>query len=186
MKFLNKSIFFITGRPGIGKTTLIKNIASSLDLKNICGFYTEEIREKNERIGFKIVTFHTGEGILAHIKFSTPYKISKYYVDIPNFEKLIIPELNLAKEKKIILIDEIGKMELFSQKFKEKVMEVFQLDKIIIATIPISKIIFIEKLKSLFPVKIYEITFQNREELQKSLKAEINKLLINLNNSGGS
>lgn len=179
MKFLNKSIFLITGKPGIGKTTLIKKLSLSFDLKDICGFYTEEIREKNKRVGFKIITLNNGEGILAHINFRSPYKISKYYVDIQNFEKLIISELNLVNKRKIILIDEIGKMELFSKSFKEKIIEIFQLDKIIIATIPISKIEFIENLKSLPKVKIYEITFENRNQLLKILKEEVNNLLVN-------
>ncbi|MCS7250026.1 MAG: NTPase [candidate division WOR-3 bacterium] len=186
MKILNKSIFLITGKPGIGKTTLIKKLISFFNLKNICGFYTEEIRERNVRVGFKIITFYNGEGILAHINFFSPYKISKYYVDIQNFEKLVIPELSLAKEKKIVFIDEIGKMELFSEKFKEKVIEIFNLNKIIIATIPISKIDFIESLKSLPKVKVYEITFENRNQMLEILKEEIDKFLRNSNYSCGS
>ncbi len=186
MKFLNKSIFLITGKPGIGKTTLIKKLALCFDLKDICGFYTEEIREKNERVGFKIITLNNGEGILAHINFPSPYKISKYYVNIQRFEKLIIPELNLVNKRKIILIDEIGKMELFSKNFKEKIVEIFQLNKIIIATIPISKIEFIENLKASPKVKIYETTFENRNQLLKILKEEITNLLINSDYSCGS
>lgn len=186
MKILNKSIFLITGKPGIGKTTLIKKLAQSLNPKELCGFYTEEIRERNERVGFKIITFHNGEGILAHINFRSSYKISKYYIDIQKFEKLIIPELNLVREKKIILIDEIGKMELFSQKFKEKIKEIFDLDNIIVATIPISKIEFIENLKSLPKVKIYEINFGNRNRLIEILKGEITNLLGNSDYSCGS
>lgn len=183
MKFSNKSIFLITGKPGIGKTSLIKKLALSFNLKDICGFYTEEIREKNKRVGFKIITFHKGEGILAHINLLSQYKVSKYYVDIQNFEKLIIPELNLVNKKKIILIDEIGKMELFSKNFREKIIEIFKLDKIIIATIPISKIKFIENLKSLPKVKIYEITLENRNQLLKILKEETTNLLTNSNYS---
>lgn len=186
MKNFYKSIFLIEGRPGIGKTTLIKNLSFSFNIKNIGGFYTEEIREKNERVGFKIITFHSGEGILAHINFKSPYKISKYYVAIEDFEKSVLSELERAKEKQIILIDEIGKMELFSQKFKEKVKEIFQLDKIVVATIPISRIEFIERLKSLPKVKIYKITFQNRNHLLTTLKEEIKNLLTNFNNSGRS
>lgn len=186
MKIPNKSIFLITGKPGVGKTTLVKKLASFLNPQYVCGFYTEEIREKNERVGFKIITFHNGEEILAHVNFQSPYKVSKYYVNIPNFEKLIIPELILAKEKKIILIDEIGKMELFSQKFKEKIIEIFQLEKIIVATIPISKIEFIEKLKLSPKAKIYEINFENRNQLVKILKEEITNLLSNSNQPSGS
>lgn len=181
MKIPNKSIFLITGRPGIGKTTLIKKLASFLNPKYICGFYTEEIREKNERVGFKIITFNNGEEILAHINFQSPYKVSKYYVNVQNFEKLIIPELMLANERKIILIDEIGKMELFSKKFKEKIIKIFQLERIIVATIPISKIEFIERLKSSPKVKIYEINFENRNQLVKILREEITNLLSNSN-----
>ena len=43
----------MTGKPGVGKTTVIKKIIEKYK-KNIGGFYTEEIREKGHRVGFRI------------------------------------------------------------------------------------------------------------------------------------
>ncbi len=45
----------LTGRPGCGKTTLIKRVVNELAVP-AGGFYTEEIRERGERVGFKIIT----------------------------------------------------------------------------------------------------------------------------------
>ena len=101
---------FITGKPGCGKTTLIKEISKELKPK-IFGFYTEEIREKEKRVGFKIKTLDKKEGILAHIKFKSKYQVGKYKVNLKDLEEIGVSALEKAiKEKKIVLIDEIGKM----------------------------------------------------------------------------
>ncbi len=71
--------FLITGLPGCGKTTLIKELSSVIPI-NKKGFFTEEIREKGKRAGFKIITFDGKQGIFAHQIFISPYRVSKYSV----------------------------------------------------------------------------------------------------------
>ncbi|MEW5768361.1 MAG: nucleoside-triphosphatase [bacterium] len=46
----------ITGRPKVGKTTLLKKIIPYL--KDAGGFYTEDVCEKDNRVGFAIVTLN--------------------------------------------------------------------------------------------------------------------------------
>lgn len=77
----------LTGRPGIGKTTLIKKLIDSVFLSK-GGFYTEEIREGKERIGFLLVTIDGEKTILASVKTKSPYHVSKYSVDVDEFEKI--------------------------------------------------------------------------------------------------
>ena len=56
----------LTGLPGSGKTTLIRNVLSELPGWIRCaGFFTAEVREGRERTGFEIVTLDGCKGPLA-------------------------------------------------------------------------------------------------------------------------
>ena len=71
---MKKNILF-TGRPGVGKTTVIMKLISGLE--GVGGFYTEEIRQRKERKGFRIVTLRGKKGILAHKALKSPYRVGK-------------------------------------------------------------------------------------------------------------
>ncbi|XP_030759339.1 uncharacterized protein LOC115884796 [Sitophilus oryzae] len=133
----------ITGWPGIGKTTTIKKITDNLRGRNVTfdGFYTDEIRnEANERIGFSVHMLNSGQtGILAK-KVDNSYGIGthmvgKYMVCVQDFEEMVMPMLtNFNKD--ILIIDEIGKMELLSKRFEEAIFQSFKDRKYpIIATV---------------------------------------------------
>lgn len=87
-------MILLTALPRTGKSTVIKKIIELLGTNNCGGFYTEEIRENDERVGFMIKTISGKSGILSHINIGSEYKISKYGVDINKFEELCISELN--------------------------------------------------------------------------------------------
>ncbi len=133
-----KNILLLTARPKTGKSTCIKKIIGLLGKSNCTGFYTEEIKDvdTNERIGFMIKTL-TGEEILLASTFSDiKLKISKYGVNIENFEKICLPILEEAlNNEKIIIIDEIGPMQMYSEKFKELLLELQKTEKKIIGTV---------------------------------------------------
>ncbi|MBA7574028.1 hypothetical protein ES708_15830 [subsurface metagenome] len=57
----------LTGRPGIGKTTLIKKVIDMTSLSK-GGFYTEEIREAGQRVGFSLTTLDGRKSMLAGLK----------------------------------------------------------------------------------------------------------------------
>jgi nucleoside-triphosphatase len=67
----------LTGRPGCGKTTLVRRVVNEL-AQSAVGFYTEEIRQRRERVGFKIVTLDGKEGVFAHVHFKTRQRLGKY------------------------------------------------------------------------------------------------------------
>ena len=156
----------VTGAPGTGKTTLVKRLFR-LYPERFKGFWTEEIREKGRRTGFRIVRTDGKMGILSRIDIERPYRVGKYRVNVDEFEKLVIPFL--VPDERIILIDEIGKMELFSKRFVEIVEELLFGETSVIATIP---------LKDVHPVvrrirKKYnpiEITLDNREMVFGKIK----------------
>jgi len=164
--------FLITGPPKCGKTTFIKLLFKELSPLKPAGFYTEEIREKGIRVGFALYDQNLKFcGTLAHINFSTPYKVSKYSVDIKNFEKFL-KNFNF-RESKIIIIDEIGKMEAFSNYFKELIIEILNSDKIFIGTIAQKGTPFIEEIKKRSDIKIFDLSFFSKENILKDIKLKI-------------
>ncbi len=118
-----KQVYLLTGKPGTGKTSLIKQAIAGMGGK-AGGFYTEEIRTQGVREGFRLVTLDGEDAILAHVNTRSPYRVSKYGVDIGAIERIGVPALHKAAQQcDLVVIDEIGKMELFSAKFREAVFQ---------------------------------------------------------------
>jgi nucleoside-triphosphatase len=139
-----KSAYLLTGMPGTGKTTLIKEAISGLGDK-AGGFFTEEIRSGVSvggirhggiRRGFRIVTLDGRISPLAGVDIRSPYRVSKYGVDVRGLEEVGVAALQKASQEcEIIVIDEIGKMELFSEKFKSTVLEIIESGRKVLGTI---------------------------------------------------
>ena len=77
----------LTGRPGCGKTTLVKRVVKNVS-QRAAGFYTEEIRDRRVRVGFRLVTLDGDEDVLAHVDFETPERLGKYGLDLSALETL--------------------------------------------------------------------------------------------------
>jgi len=123
----------------VGKTTLVKRLVN-LATGRFVGFWTEEVREGGRRVGFKIITTDGREALLAHVNITSPWRVGRYGVDVEGFERLVVPMLEacLPQCSKILVIDEIGKMELLSERFARLVEDiVFGGERDIVATIPI-------------------------------------------------
>jgi nucleoside-triphosphatase len=101
-------VLLLTGTPGIGKTTVIRRAADRLMDKGLRGFYTEEIREKGERRGFRLVSFEGTAQTIAHVDFPKRHRVGKYGIDVETLDSaaaLLRPD---AKAR-MCLVDEIGK-----------------------------------------------------------------------------
>ncbi len=48
----------LTGLPGCGKTTVVRHVVELLKARRLAGFYTEELREHGQRVGFAAVGTH--------------------------------------------------------------------------------------------------------------------------------
>ena len=165
MQYINKIL--ITGMPGCGKTTLIRRIAAKIE-DPYYGFFTSEIRQRGSRLGFEIETFSGKRGLLAHVKIESPHKVSKYGVDVEAFEIIALPELeNALQSGSLLLLDEIGKMELFSQKFKELLLKVFNSKTRLVATIMYRPEPFCDRLKAMPDTKVLVLERNNHEEILK-------------------
>ena len=155
----------LTGNPGIGKTTLIRAILEQLEEVRCAGFYTEEKRHGGQRIGFKIVTLDGREGTLASIGREEP-TVARYSIHVEEFEKLALPQLDPeTTPADLYVIDEIGKMELLSQKFRNKVIDLLARPSNLLATIAKKGKGFIEQLKGRNDIELIEVTRENRDHL---------------------
>ena len=129
----------ISGPPASGKSTLVIKLIDFMKMNNIKvgGIISPEVREKGIRIGFKVVDLSTSkEKIFASIFYKTNYKVGKYFVDVRLFEDIAIPALEAANnECKVVVIDEIGKMELFSKNFEDIVKKIFSSENIVISVV---------------------------------------------------
>jgi len=168
----------ISGKPGVGKTTLTKKIVTKLRDKklnwDIVGFYTNEIRQDGLRIGFDIHTFDGLRGILARSnepQFKSKFRVGKYSVDITDLDNLVVPLL--YKSSDILVIDELGKMELFSSKFRKAVLFAFDNQPRVLATLPYYKNPFLVSIRNRPDVHIWELTRSNHGEILKEIIKKI-------------
>lgn len=168
-----KANLLITGVPGVGKTTLIKNLADVLKDTGPVGFYTSEIRERGIRKGFELVGLHGGKGILSHVDIKGPYRVGKYGVDVSGFERFLDAIPLSGPSPGIVLIDEIGKMECFSERFKERVVEILESGRPLVATIALKGSGFIAEVKSRKDVTLLDITRHNRDTLVAEISRDL-------------
>jgi len=155
----------ITGLPGTGKTTLVIKLAQELKELQPVGFFTEEIRESGVRLGFELQSLDGRKGLLSHVRLKSPYRVGKYGVDIPGFERFLSLIPFDKPESKLIIIDEIGKMECLSLKFQNLLKTVLDSQKQLIATIALRGSGFIASIKARSDVELFEITDRNRDSL---------------------
>lgn len=172
-----KPVYLLTGRPGTGKTSLIKQAVAELE-GEAGGFYTEEIRSQGTRLGFKLITLDGREAILAHVNIHSPYRVSKYGVDVDSLDRVGVSALRqAAKQSDLIVVDEIGKMELFSANFRETVLEIFGRGKRVLGTIMLVSNPWADAIKHLPQVNLVAVTRTNyyrvRDDLKHWLKEEM-------------
>ena len=162
-----KTAYFLSGEPGTGKTTIIKEVLSKAN-QSAGGFYTEEIRSQGVRQGFQIITIDGKNAVLAHISIRSLHQVSKYGVDKDSMDKVAVPAVRQAiQSKDIIVIDEIGKMEMFSASFKDAVIEALESKKKVLGTIMLASHPWADKIKERPEVEVIKVSRLNRDEVIK-------------------
>ena len=170
-----KKNLLITGRPGVGKTTLIKTLSESLKNFHPVGFCTEEMREGGERKGFELMSLEGKRGLLSHKEIRSPYQVGQYKVDVKGFEDFLGSISFFSPSTRLIIIDEIGKMECLSDLFKKLLKEILDSEKWVIATIALKGSSLIAEVKERKDVKLFEITIKNRDSLLKEISDFVNQ-----------
>jgi nucleoside-triphosphatase len=160
----------LAGKPASGKTTLIKEVCRRR-LERLGGFYTEEIKEGNERQGFLLKTFDGKEGVLARKGMKSSCKLNKYGIDLGVLEGIGIAALGRAlEEKDIIVIDEIGSMEIVSDHFRRQLLECLNSPKRILATIRFNAQPFTDEIKKMADTELVNLSRQNTFMVKKQVE----------------
>ena len=159
----------LSGSPGTGKTTIIKQAISTLRGR-AGGFYTEEIRLGGVRQGFMIVTLDGHRVALAGVRIKSPYRVNKYGVDIEALKRVGVSAIREAtRERDLVVIDEIGKMELFSPAFKEAVLEAINSGKRVLGTIMFSSHRWADEIKRRHDVAVIPLTRENQGQVLRQV-----------------
>ena len=167
----------ITGPPGCGKTTLVRKVAQGLTGVPIAGFLTTELREGGERAGFSRVSCGGGRGILSHVRFPGPPRVGRYGVDLPGFEAFLAGIPFSAPEIRLVLMDEIGKMECYSPRFQALVARCLDGPIPFLATIALRGDRFIEQIKARPDAELVTVTRENRDRLLGEMVQRVRELL---------
>jgi len=170
-----KQNLFVTGLPGTGKTTLIRKVLERLPTEVIAsGFFTAEIRESGERVGFTINTLDGRSGVLSHIRIGGRARVGRYGVDVKGFEGMILPLLEAGRAG-LYVIDEIGKMECLSRAFCDAVQLLLDSETPVLGTVAMKGGGFMAKVKARSDVTLFEVTVRNRD----GLPDDISRILLN-------
>jgi nucleoside-triphosphatase len=164
---------FITGPPGVGKTSLLFTLLERLPGKK-GGFTTREIRREGTRVGFQVTELDGPEGILAHVDRHGPPRVGRYGVDLETFEAIGVQALRRAlSEADLIVIDEIGTMELLSRPFTEALFDALECRQPVLGTIMARTHPVSDRIKAHPDVTLYRLTSTNREEVARAIVGDL-------------
>jgi nucleoside-triphosphatase len=165
------------GRPGVGKTTIIQSIVAHLG-RRAGGFYTEEVREHGRRTAFRLVALDGPTGILASVSSSSRHRVGRYGVHLDDLEEVGVTALRRAIEEPhiwVVVIDEIGKMELFSPAFRQAVEAALSSPKQVLATVMAGRHPWVDDIKARAGVDLMEITLEHRQTIPDRILRWLNR-----------
>ncbi len=158
----------LTGPPGCGKTTIIEKVVAALPPEVAGGFLTRELRRGKGRVGFEVRTLAGGSVTLAHTDISSRHRVGRYGVDVAAFERVGVAALEEAVAAgRLVIVDEIGKMELFSERFCCAVLAALDGPSPVLATITARPHLWCDQIKARPDVELWTVTFQSRDALPK-------------------
>jgi len=173
-----KRIFLLTGSPSIGKTTMLLKIVEALKAKgcSVGGMVSREVRDGGTRVGFEILNLKTKErGWLAHVNQKTGPQVGKYRVNLEDLNNVGVGAIiSAVKDCDVVAIDEIGPMELFSEKFKQAVKDAVESCKLVIGVIHWkAKDKLIDMVKAREDAEVFTVTYENRGKLHQYVLEKI-------------
>ncbi len=159
----------LTGRPGVGKTTVIRRVVGLLGRDRVGGFWSSELRESGRRVGFTIETVDGRTGVLAHCSLSSGPRVGRYRVNVHDIDAIAVPALVAARASgRVIVVDEIAAMELFSQAFVEELMRCLDTRRVL-GTLQMKTRPLLNSIRGRDDVLLITVTEANRDALPARL-----------------
>ena len=170
----------LTGNPGIGKTTLVKRLIEQLGHLALSGFYTEEIRTRGRRVGFRAVALNGTSGMFAHRGFRTtsPHRLGPYGVHPRMLEDVVLPHLEWKRKRPdLMVVDEIAKMELLSQPLREAILELLDSPCPVLGTVSRHGPGVLKRVRGREDVHLIKVTLKNRSVLHGEILRRLDGIL---------
>lgn len=170
---MRPEVILLTGRPGVGKTTLVREIVSSATLQ-FGGFYTIAATEHGTRTGFEIVTIDGSRALLAEKAGDNGHpRVGAYRVNVEAIDQVAIPSmLRAVAKRQTVVVDEIGPMEVLSSRFQLAIQEIVNDENVaVFGTIVQRSCSFADQIKAHPRVRLIALTVANRGEWARSLPA---------------
>jgi nucleoside-triphosphatase len=170
----------VSGKPGSGKTTLLVKLMERAAARGFKadGFVTEEIRKGSSRVGFEVRNLGGESAVLAHIDYKGKPRVGKYGVDVKAFENIALKALDTGKkEADLLVVDEIGRMEMNSAPFRHLLLELMSLPVPLLATIHVGKDNFTVTLLDRGDVTVYHLDTSVRESLLEVIDESLHVIL---------
>lgn len=166
----------LTGLPKSGKSTMLADLLANITPKR--GLFSPEIRENGERIGFDLLDTDGDNAILSRLGIPTDYPVGPYFVNLASLERFIEPLFRYTTEQ-LLFIDEIGQMQLYSERFKSLVRDYLDAPNDFIGTISqVHNHPFIHHLRENSDILLCTVTPENREQLKTALTEALNHRAI--------
>jgi nucleoside-triphosphatase len=165
----------LEGRPGIGKTTVARRLLALLRDAGIPlgGFVTDEVRRGGHREGFAVQTVAGQRGVLAHVELPGPPRVGRYGVDLSAFERVALPAMAAPQPVGVVVVDELGRMELASAAFRDAMTELLGREVAVVATVHVHRHPFTDALKRRSDLRVIRVTERSRDALPERLAAEL-------------
>jgi nucleoside-triphosphatase len=182
---LKKRVLLLTGSPGVGKTTVLLRVVEALKAKgySVGGMLSREARLSGVRVGFEVLDLRNNRrGWLANVNQPSGPQVGKYHVNLADLDSIGAEAIMKAIEDcDVIAIDEVGPMELFSEKFRMAVGKAVECEKAVVGVVHWkAKDRLIEEVKKREGTEIITITQENRSKLHETIIEKVIEFLENL------
>lgn len=176
----------IVGRPGVGKTTVVRRVLEGAPWApdTAGGFYTEEVRVAGRRVGFAVIALEGDpgasrssqplgpRGVLADERLASGPRVGRYRVDLASFEAVGVAALERAVRRgRVVVVDEIGKMEAHSARFRQAVEAALGGQGVVLGTVLRGPHPWIDGIKARADVHLYPLTHENRDRAPAEIAA---------------
>jgi nucleoside-triphosphatase len=179
---LMKRLLLLTGTPGVGKTTVLLKTVEQLKLQGVRvgGMISREVRIGGERVGFEILDLMSGNrGWLAHVEGKEGPRVGKYRVNLEDVDLVGVEAvLDAVESADVVVIDEVGPMELCSERFRVAVTRAVEGERVVVGVVHWkARDMVIDEVKKREDLEMVEVTCENRDDLPRILFDKVVEVL---------